>query len=160
LVVARSGDDGLALTTEAIDVGAMVASVATRFEARVGAAHRSLVVSCALGLTLRADRLRIEQALTNLIENAIRHGAGRIEVSAEPSPRGVVLHVRDEGSGFGSFRERAFDRFSRGDAARGRGGAGLGLAIVETIAAAHGGSAGIATGTTGADVWIELPDRR
>jgi len=160
LVVARSGEDGLALTTEVIDVGALLQSVADRFEARVGSAHRTLAVTSAPGLTLRADRLRIEQALTNLIENAIRHGAGRIEVSAEPFSGGVALHVRDEGIGFGDFRDRAFDRFSRGDAARGRGGAGLGLAIVETIAAAHGGRAGITPGTTSAHVWIELPDRR
>ena len=159
LVVARSGEDGLAVTTEDVDARGLLNRVASRFEARVRASNRTLTVTAEPGLSIRADRLRIEQALTNLVENALRHGAGRIELSAQRSNGGVRLHVRDEGVGFDEdFREQAFERFSRGDAARGRGGAGLGLAIVETIAAAHGGRAGIATGTdTGADVWIELP---
>ena len=52
---------------------------------------------------------------------------------------------------------RAFERFSRADAARGRGGAGLGLAIVRTIAQAHGGSAHAENRRPGADVWLALP---
>jgi two-component system, OmpR family, sensor kinase len=159
LVVARSGEDGLAVTTEKIAVAELFEAVASRFEARVRSSHRTLATSAEPDLMVRADRLRIEQALTNLIENAIRHGAGRIELAAQTSGARVKLHVRDEGVGFDpEFRERAFERFSRGDASRGRGGAGLGLAIVETIAAAHGGRAGIASlNGMGADVWIELP---
>jgi signal transduction histidine kinase len=159
LVVARSGEDGLAITTEEIDASELLERVASRFESRVRSSNRSLAVSAEPGLSIQADRLRIEQALTNLVENAIRHGAGRIQLSARNSGHGVTIHVRDEGVGFDDdFKNRAFERFSRGDAARGRGGAGLGLAIVETIATAHGGRAGIgATDGTGADIWIELP---
>jgi signal transduction histidine kinase len=158
LVVARSGEDGLAVTKETISAGEILATVANRFEARMRSSNRSLSVAADPNLMLQADRLRVEQALTNLVENALRHGAGRIELSAESSGSGVKIHVRDEGVGFDEdFRDRAFERFSRGDAARGRGGAGLGLAIVETIAAAHGGHAGIASNSAGADVWIELP---
>ena len=160
LVVARSGEDGLAVTTEEIGAGELLETVASRFESRARSSNRSLKVAAEPGLVVRADRLRVEQALANLVENAIRHGAGRIELAAERSSVGAKLHVRDEGVGFDEdFRERAFERFSRGDAARGRGGAGLGLAIVQTIAAAHGGRAGIAVGSgVGADVWIELPE--
>jgi signal transduction histidine kinase len=70
----------------------------------------------------------------------------------------VELHVTDEGPGFpADFAQRAFDRFSRGDEARGRGGTGLGLAIVQAIAEAHGGSAGLGNREGGgADVWIAL----
>ncbi len=159
LVVARSGEEGLALASEAIDAEALLRTVADRFEARVRSASRSLDVVTEPKLTVYGDRLRLEQALTNLVENAIRHGAGRIELTARASGTGVRLSIRDEGAGFDEdIRERAFERFSRGDAARERGGAGLGLAIVETIATAHGGDAGIATGgTPGAEVWIELP---
>jgi signal transduction histidine kinase len=159
LVVARSGPEGLVLRTERLGTAELLNTVATRFGSRVRSAHRSIVVSAEPEVAVEADRLRMEQALTNLVENAIRHGAGRIELSAERSAAGVRLHVRDEGSGFDeAFRERAFERFSREDAARGRGGAGLGLAIVKTIAAAHGGEARIAPPNgPGADVWIELP---
>jgi two-component system, OmpR family, sensor kinase len=159
LVVARSGEGSLALRPEVVDVAGLFATLATRFDARLRAAHRSLAVEAKPGLLVSADRLRLEQALTNLIENAIRHGAGRIQLSAETVGGGTRLHVKDQGAGFDEeFKERAFERFTRGDAARGRGGAGLGLAIVETIAEAHGGSAGTTTGSVpGADVWIELP---
>jgi signal transduction histidine kinase len=161
LVVARSGDEGLAVTAEELDADALLSTVAERFEARARSANRSLSIAAEPGLVIHGDRLRLEQALTNLVENALRHGAGPIELEASRSNAGVRLSVRDEGPGFDQpLRERAFERFSRGDEARGGGGAGLGLAIVETIAAAHGGRAGIAAqGGPGAEVWIELPGR-
>jgi signal transduction histidine kinase len=158
LVVARSGDEGLALTSETLDAEALLRTVADRFEARMRSADRSLTVVADPDLILQGDRLRLEQALTNLVENAITHGAGQTELKAQRSGTGVRLSVSDEGAGFeDSFRERAFERFSRGDKARGRGGSGLGLAIVETIAVAHGGHAGISTGPQITDVWIDLP---
>ena len=71
----------------------------------------------------------------------------------------MQLHVSDRGPGFPpDFIGRAFERFSRADAARTRGGSGLGLAIVETIAQAHNGRVGAANDPGGgADVWIEVP---
>jgi two-component system, OmpR family, sensor kinase len=68
------------------------------------------------------------------------------------------LHVTDGGPGFDqAFLPRAFERFSRADEARGGGGAGLGLSIVQLIASAHGGSVG-ATNLLqgGADVWLTV----
>jgi signal transduction histidine kinase len=66
--------------------------------------------------------------------------------------------VEDRGPGFPpDFIDRAFERFSRADQARGGDGTGLGLAIVEAIARAHRGSAHAANRGDGADVWIELP---
>ena len=73
-----------------------------------------------------------------------------------------TVRVVDEGAGFSpAFAGQAFDRFSRADEARGRGGSGLGLSIVALIAAAHGGSVGAANKPGGgADVWIALPAAR
>jgi len=87
------------------------------------------------------------------------HGAGEVSLRAEPHDREVVIHVTDEGAGFpDGFIPHAFERFSRADAARGRGGAGLGLAIVDTIATAHGGAAHAANRPEGgADVSLTLP---
>ena len=106
---------------------------------------------------MRGDPLRLEQALGNLLDNAHRHGGAAIELAAEARDGVVRLHVRDDGPGMPDGLA-AFERFTRGDAARGRGGAGLGLAIVAAIARAHGGDAGAANRPEGgADVWIELP---
>ena len=108
---------------------------------------------------MRADRLRAEQALANLVDNALRYGEGTVDLRAEAAGDGVRLHVLDRGPGFDpTLNGRAFERFTRGDSARSRGGTGLGLAIVDAIAHSHHGSAGAATRDGGgADVWIELP---
>ena len=93
-------------------------------------------------VTVTGDRLRLEQALGNLVDNALRHGAGSIQIRAVPGGDDVELHVIDEGPGFTpAFLPRAFGRFTRADEARTGGGSGLGLAIVAVIARADGGSA-------------------
>jgi hypothetical protein len=69
----------------------------------------------------------------------------------------IELHVIDHGTGFADdYLPRAFERFSRPTAAR-SGGAGLGLALVEAVAHAHGGEAGAANAPSGTDVWLTLP---
>ena len=92
-------------------------------------------------LVAYADPDRLRQALDNLVENALRHGAGAVRLGARAADDGVEVHVRDEGDGFApGFLPRAFDRFARGGGERGPG-SGLGLSIVAAVAAAHGGSA-------------------
>ena len=103
--------------------------------------------------------MRLEQALGNLVDNALRYGAGTIALSATQADHRVELHVRDQGSGFpATFLPDALQRFTRADASRSSTGAGLGLAIVSAIATAHGGQA-LATNAAdaGADVVIRLP---
>ena len=85
-----------------------------------------------------------ERAVTNLVENALRHtppgGAVDVEV-ARADGGGVEVAVRDTGEGIApDLLPRVFDRFVRADASRSGGGAGLGLAIVERIARVHGGA--------------------
>jgi heavy metal sensor kinase len=160
LVLARSEKGRLALKAERVEVGPLLDDVAARFEARVGESGRALTVEPPDGAAaLEADRLRLEQALTNLVDNALRHAQGEVRIHAQPRAGHLELHVCDRGAGFPpDFLDRAFDRFSRADASRARGGSGLGLAIVAAIARAHGGSAGAANRPGGgADVWIALP---
>jgi signal transduction histidine kinase len=108
-------------------------------------------------LRVRADPDALDRALTNLVDNARRYGARPIRVSAETDGEWVELHVADDGDGFApEYLPRAFERFSRPAGARG-GGAGLGLALVEAVAHAHGGTAGAANGERGADVWLRIP---
>lgn len=159
LVVARSEEGKLALELESLPVADLLAGVAERFGARASGAGRTLVVDGEAGLAVEGDRLRLEQALTSLVDNALRHGGGEVRIWATPEGGRVKLHVGDRGDGFPpGFVTQAFERFSRADPARGRSGAGLGLAMVETIARAHGGCAGAANDPDGgADVWIEVP---
>jgi signal transduction histidine kinase len=158
LVLARADEGRLPVRPEELDAGDLLTTTARRFEARAGEAGRELRVSDG-GMTLHADRLRAEQALANLVDNALRHGDGAIELTSERVEDGVRLHVLDHGPGFDpSLNGHAFERFARGDRARSGGGTGLGLAIVDAIARSHGGRAGSAKREGGgADVWIELP---
>jgi len=108
---------------------------------------------------VEADRVRLEQALVNLVGNALRHGAGTIRLTASSEVDGVEIHVADEGAGFDNgVADTAFERFTRGDLARSSGGAGLGLAIVKAIVAAHNGRVALSTDIAhGADVVLTLP---
>lgn len=108
------------------------------------AAGMDLVVDCDPGLQTRLDADLMEQALVNLIENAVKYSGkpGRIDVGASRVDDHVLITVRDEGRGIESQHlPRLFERFYRVDKARSReqGGTGLGLAIVKHIARFHDG---------------------
>jgi two-component system OmpR family sensor kinase len=159
LVLARSEQGKLALHLRRVRLTDLLGDVRERFATRIDGSGRTLVVEPTNGLTIDADPVRLEQALTNLVENAIQHGGGEITVRASESDGDLQIHVEDRGPGFPpEFLDRAFERFSRADQARGGDGTGLGLAIVEAIARAHKGKAHAANRNgSGADVWIELP---
>jgi two-component system, OmpR family, sensor kinase len=159
LLIARSDRGRLPLQLERLRVADLFESVCSRVEWRAHAEQKTVLAAGADGTRVRGDRLRLEQAITNMVDNAFRYGGELIRLDAERVDDELRLHVRDDGHGFpDEFIGRAFDRFSRADGARGRGGAGLGLAIVRTIAEAHGGSAHAANAhPAGADVWISLP---
>ncbi|WP_053226474.1 sensor histidine kinase [Solirubrobacter soli] len=84
-----------------------------------------------------ADRSHLRQALHNVVENAIKHGSAPVTIAIAPGE----LRIADAGPGIPAFeRERVFERFARLDAARGRGGAGLGLAIARELIEEDGGA--------------------
>ena len=159
LVVARSEEGDLILAAERVPVSAMFDAVVERFGARAAEDGRDFELDADGAVAVAGDRLRIEQALTSMVDNALRYGGGEIRLWARPADGMVELHVSDAGRGFPEdFIGRAFERFSRADEARTHGGTGLGLAIVETIARAHGGTAHARNSPGGgADVWIEVP---
>jgi signal transduction histidine kinase len=113
-------------------------------------------------LWVDAERLRV--ALDALLENAVKYTEplAAIELRARRSgPAAVWIEVQDEGCGVpGSARARIFDRFARADPARTRsaGGVGLGLAIVDAIAKAHGGSCTVTSTAQGSVFAMRLPN--
>jgi signal transduction histidine kinase len=158
LLIARGDRSTLPLRREHVDVGEFLALVAERFAVRADSLGARVDVEPSV-LAVDADPDRLAQALGNLLDNALAHGGRSITLSARANGDVVELHVTDDGPGFpDEFLDRAFDRFSRADDARARGGAGLGLSIVALIGAAHGGGAAVRNlPHGGADAWIAVP---
>jgi signal transduction histidine kinase len=175
LVLACADDDIAFLAPARIDVSGQVLSVANGFTAQARGRGITIDARAHGELTAVADPDRLRQALGNMIDNAIRHSpdGGVVEVTGEMrkaanngrsrhQPREVlVIEVRDHGSGFpDEFLPHVFERFRRAGHARDRadGGTGIGLAIVASIARAHGGRV-VADNHPGggARVRIELP---
>jgi two-component system OmpR family sensor kinase len=160
LVLARTEGGRVPVRPEPVALEPLVREVVGAFESQARAAGRGITSDSPDGMFAPIDPLRLRQALGNLIENALRHGAGDIRVYARRSNGDIELHVADQGEGFPpEFLPHAFERFTRGDPARTRGGSGLGLAIVEAIARGHGGSVHARNTAGGSDVWLVVPDQ-
>ena len=158
LVLARSDQGRLPLRREPVELKVLLDRVRERFARRAQQAGRKLVVDAPEGDKANVDPLRLEQALGNLVDNALRHGAGEVRLSASRNGARAVFEVSDEGPGFpAGFQGRAFERFTRADEARTGGGAGLGLAIAQAIAEAHDGEAATSNGDPRTIVRISVP---
>jgi len=113
---------------------------------------------------LLADADRLRAALDALLENAVKYSAPHavIELRARVHGRGEIwIEIEDEGCGVpAAALQRIFDRFARADSARTRsaGGVGLGLAITDSIAKAHGGSCSVTSTAAGSIFTLHLPD--
>lgn len=131
------------LNLQPVHVRASVEKVFDDFRTRAAAKHVTLLNE-AEELTARADQRRLEQVLTNLVDNAVKYGGGdnRVVVGARLNSGMVEMFVQDNGPGLPTESlERVFERFYRVDKARSRdqGGTGLGLSIVKHIIQSHGG---------------------
>lgn len=117
-----------------------------RIAAASGYREVPIIVQRRAATSVWVDKLRFERILANLLDNAAAHGGGPVRISIEPGPDStILLAVEDAGPGVAaSERERIFERFARGSAARHRIGTGLGLALVAEHARALGG-----------DTWVE-----
>lgn len=146
LDVSRIEAGRLQLQRQVVDIAARAAKlIAGRVTAGEPASRFRVEAAGDLPETwLDADK--IDQILANLIENAVRHGAGTVTTVIEPAvvngAPGVAVSVRDQGPGIApEFAPRVFRQFWR---AKRRGGAGLGLFIVKGLVEAHGGSIAVA----------------
>jgi GAF domain-containing protein len=161
LVLARADQGRLPLHPQPLAALGLLEDAARRARAGAEVRGRSIAVAeLADACAVSADPDRAAQVLDNLIANALLYGDGTITLSAQSKQGYVELHVTDQGDGFPEeLLSRAFERFGRGQHARANEpGSGLGLALVEAVALAHGGRAEVRNRPAGgADVSFTLP---
>jgi signal transduction histidine kinase len=156
LALARLDERPGALQARELELGEVAREVAGRLP-EAGAEVRLEMDG---GARVRGDRQALGRVVQNLLDNAVRHAASRVEVSVACEGGVAVLAVADDGPGIpAADRERVFERFTRLDDARSRehGGAGLGLAIAREIVRAHGGELTAEDGAPGARLVMRLP---
>jgi signal transduction histidine kinase len=139
-----------------VDVDLLLRDVIDRFAGQANAEGRRLEALTPTALTIEGNQHWLELALANLLANALRYGKGTIHVTATANHERTQLAVSDEGPGFPThFIDQAFKRFTRADTSRTTRGTGLGLALVQAVAEAHGGTAYI----NGPQIVLDLPTR-
>ena len=158
------GDAGtVRLRRESIDLGQLTRDVVASLGILAEERHQTFSLEIVDGVRVNADQLVLREAITNVVDNAIKYSpqASTIDVGVRMDGRRAVLSVADEGAGIApEHRDRIFDRFFRLDEGRSRdeGGAGLGLAIAKWAVEANGGDITVQAGTQrGALFRITLP---
>ncbi len=138
---AGAEESGLPIEARPVELVALAARVADRF--RVAADDRAISVTATQPVAIQGDPTRLDRALSNLIDNALRHGAGDIAIEIRPTSGGARLTVTDEGAGFPADMSQP-------------GGNGLGLTIVREIVRAHGGTVDVRRVDDRTRVLVEL----
>jgi signal transduction histidine kinase len=127
-----------------VDVGKVAGDVAEFYQPVAELKGVSLSYESSDDLTLHGDPLLMAQAVSNLIDNALKYGQkdGRISVVARQRvDKAIEVAVADDGPGIGNDeKSKVTERFYRGDASRGTPGVGLGLSLVAAVAKLHGGA--------------------
>lgn len=140
-----------------VDLSLLVEGIATSLQM---GAPQQVVTNMDPAVTVLGDPVRLEQAIANLVGNAIKHGPSDGEVRVGVVARGdrAVVSVEDDGPGIpADQRERVFERGARGPAPQTTPGMGLGLYIVRVVAEAHGGLAFVDDSPTGTRFVLDLP---
>jgi heavy metal sensor kinase len=158
------GDAGtVRLSRTSFDLALLTRDVVSSLAILAEERHQRLNVDVADGAVVFADRLVLREAITNVVDNAIKYSpeASTIDIRVRPEGSDAILTVADEGRGIAAeHRERIFDRFFRLDEGRSRdeGGTGLGLAIAKWAVEVNGGHITVGNGASGGSVFrVVLP---
>lgn len=160
----QSPEGGRAIAREQRAIRPLISSAIDACSKNAGDRSIHLEIDCSEDLEADINAPLLEQALVNLVDNAIKYSdeGGNVRVSAEAANGSLEISVEDDGCGIDSqHQKRLFERFYRVDKARSRklGGTGLGLAIVKHIAQAHDGSVGVESSPgEGSTFTIVVPD--
>ena len=157
LLLARADDAGLQVRREDVDLD----DLAWAEGERIAVEHPELSVETAIEpVRVSGDADGLQRVLRNLVDNAVRHAAGRVTLTVRAADGAAEVRVGNDGPLIpAADRERIFDRFVRLDDSRSRtgGGTGLGLPIARDIVTAHGGTLTVDDLRTGAAMRISLP---
>jgi heavy metal sensor kinase len=157
------GDAGtIRLAHDVLDLGDLTREIVSSLGILAEERQQLLQVVVAENVRVTADRLVLRDAITNVVDNAIKYGPSRstIDVRVEADAEQATVTVTDAGPGIpAEHRQRIFDRFYRVDEGRSRdmGGTGLGLAIAKWAVEANGGKISLETVTRGSVFRITLP---
>lgn len=162
LEISRADAQSLSLDLDIVHLGELV-----RYAVRGSIHGRSVTVDVepsAAAVLVKADKRRLERAISNLLDNAHKYGGGATDVLVRRGEESAQVIVEDNGPGVPELdRELIFERFNRGEESRRRGsgeGVGLGLSLVFEHMRLHGGSVWVEDrpdGETGARFVLELP---
>ncbi|MBI2851013.1 MAG: PAS domain S-box protein [Chloroflexi bacterium] len=164
LELSRHQADRLTLAPESVDIGQVVGSVVDRLKGQ-SAIHQLTTDIPATLPGIRADRIRVERILYNLVHNGIKYSpsGGEVRIFAGQLHGDLIVGVRDHGIGITpEGRERLFQSFERLNEAGGRtiAGVGLGLRVCQLLVEAHGGRIWVeSTPGRGATFFFTLPNR-
>jgi PAS domain S-box-containing protein len=160
LDVSQLAKGKIELQLAACDFGEIVEGVVERLLEQASNAGSEFRLSIARGIGVRADKFRLEEAISNVVSNAIKFGAGRpIDIEVKSRDATAILTVQDRGIGIPSQDlSRIFGRFEQTTTSRNYGGLGLGLYIANQIVDQHGGTIRAENRPQGgASIFIEIP---
>ncbi len=141
--VAEAETGAMRLEKIPLSVSDMIRDVVDLYEIVAEEQDTKVVMNSPDALMIHADRTRLQQVLTNLLDNALKYGGqgGTVKIDAVEEGRDVVISVSDEGMGIAENEvPRIWERLYRGDLSRSKRGLGLGLSFVKAIVEAHGGT--------------------
>jgi signal transduction histidine kinase len=160
LAAARNGSD-VEDVRAPVDLSLVATAAAKRMSVLNGARRVVVKKPDGEGIIVNGNRALVERAVVSVLHNALKYSseAGSVEISVSAAAPRVELTISDDGPGFSEAAlQRAFDRFWRDDAARGREGSGLGLSLAKTIVERYGGTIALANGDPhGAIVRMTFP---
>jgi len=147
-----------------IQLADLIRDVAGLYEVIAEEKKVTLLATPPKNLELQADRARLEQALANLIDNAIKYtpAGGRVEVTASQQDQEAIISVKDNGIGIPAAEiPRIWERLYRGDKSRSQKGLGLGLCLVKAVIQAHHGKVEVESAPDqGSEFSVHLPVRQ
>lgn len=158
LRIAEAEAGARAGTDEELDLGALARAAVELYEPLAEQQGRTLRLDGTAGAIVRGDRHLLSQALANLIDNALKYGAGDIVATVRREAGGIIVEVADRGPGIPERdRESVFDRFVRLEPSRSTPGNGLGLSLVRAAARRHDASVTLGDNNPGLRVKIAFP---